>query len=309
MRDDIEEFWASTLAASRERSFPARFRRVESPVTAFAFYDVEFAGFMGDVVRGWLILPGTDEPAPLVVEYLGLGGGRGLPHDHLFWASCGFAHFLMDSRGQGSGWRAGDTPDPWPCGVGGDRFFTRGLQSADEYYYRRFFTDAVLAVDAARQAPGVDASRVAVAGISQGGGTALVVASLRDDIDAVVANVPAFGRFPLAVSLAEEGPYWELANFLGIQRAMTGQAFKTLEFFDTANLMENAKAPALISIGARDVLVPPQSIREAIEFYGGPIDVVEYPFNGHEGGSSVHQLLEVDWVRRNLAEGRDDENR
>jgi len=61
-------------------------------------------GFGGDPIKGWLHLPRarTDAPLPCVVEYLGYGGGRGLVHDRVTWATAGYAHFVMDSRGQGS---------------------------------------------------------------------------------------------------------------------------------------------------------------------------------------------------------------
>lgn len=46
------------------------------------------------------------------------------------------------------------------------------------------------AVDAVKAHDAVDASRVAVLGGSQGGGLALAVAGLRDDVVATVADVP-----------------------------------------------------------------------------------------------------------------------
>ena len=54
---------------------------------------------------------------------------------------------------------------------------TRGILDPATYYYRRLMTDAALAVDAARECPSWTA-RVAVAGHSQGGGLALIVATL-----------------------------------------------------------------------------------------------------------------------------------
>ena len=41
-------------------------------------FDVTFAGFGGHPIRAWLTRPaGTREDLPVVVEYLGYGGGRG----------------------------------------------------------------------------------------------------------------------------------------------------------------------------------------------------------------------------------------
>ena len=47
-----------------------------------------------------------------VVEFIGYGGGRGLPHEWLDWSAAGYAHLVMDTRGQGSnGGRRGATAD------------------------------------------------------------------------------------------------------------------------------------------------------------------------------------------------------
>ncbi|WP_443051296.1 acetylxylan esterase [Streptomyces sp. NBC_00190] len=71
---------------------------------------------------------------PCVVEYVGYNAGRGLPHEWLLWAAAGYAHFVMDNRGQGSGWRTGDTPDN---GAGGEPshpgFMTQGVLDPKDY--------------------------------------------------------------------------------------------------------------------------------------------------------------------------------
>lgn len=109
--EDFDVFWEKTLAEAREHDLDARFVPVDVPLSAVDVFDVTYAGFGGHPVKGWLVLPaGTTGPLPAVVEYIGYGGGRGLPHTNLMWAAAGFAHFVMDTRGQGSGGRVGDTP-------------------------------------------------------------------------------------------------------------------------------------------------------------------------------------------------------
>ena len=112
-----------------------------------------------------------------MVEFIGYGGGRGYPISWLWASTAGYAHLVMDTRGQGSGWQHGDTPDLPVDGANPSvpGFMTQGILDPKTYYYRRLFTDAVRAVEAARSHPAVDATRVAVTGGSQGGGTALAV--------------------------------------------------------------------------------------------------------------------------------------
>ncbi|WP_353114808.1 acetylxylan esterase [Microbacterium sp.] len=301
---EVEAFWTRTLAASRAAGAPASFLPQETPLRGVRVYDVRFSGFAGERIAAWLILPEGPGPHPAVVEYVGHGGGRGYPHEHLAWAGCGFAHLVMDPRGQGSGWRLGVTPDSGPLPPGSDAFFTRGITDEHDYFYRRMFADGVLAVDAIREHPDVDASRVAVMGTSQGGGVAVAVASLRGDVRATIADVPAFGAFPLAIELAEEGPYEQIARYLAVHRDEVDTVMRVLGFFDTTVLGPAATAPALFSLGGRDVLVPPLSIRAAIDAYGGTTEVHEYPFNGHEGGGSLHQLRAIEWLLALDGEGK-----
>ena len=94
-------------------TLPPPSSRVDNGLALIETFDVAFSGFGGDRIRGWLHRPvGTSGPIPAVVEFLGYGGGRGLPHEKTIYAQAGFVHFVMDTRGQGSGWSVGDTADP-----------------------------------------------------------------------------------------------------------------------------------------------------------------------------------------------------
>ena len=91
-------------------------------------YDVTFSGFGGDPVKAWLHLPsGASGPLPTVVQYVGYGGGRGLAHEAGAWSLSGRAHLVVDTRGQGSGWSVGDTPDPHGSGPSAPGFLTSGV--------------------------------------------------------------------------------------------------------------------------------------------------------------------------------------
>lgn len=136
---DFDEFWADTLAAARAAATPAVATPHPTPFATLDVFDVTFSGFGSDPVKAWLTLPrGHEEPLPAVVEFLGYNGGRGLPVERLAWASAGYAHLVMDTRGQGSGWGSGGaTPDPHGSGPAGPGFMTRGIDDPADYYYRR----------------------------------------------------------------------------------------------------------------------------------------------------------------------------
>jgi cephalosporin-C deacetylase len=151
-----------------------------------------------------------------------------------------------------------------------------------------------------RAHPLVRADRVAVTGASQGGGISLAVAALVPDLWAVLADVPFLCDFPRATQTADLAPYTEIVHYLKIHRDHTGSAFSTLSYFDAAGLVRNAKAPALFSVGLMDEICPPSTVYAAYNNYGGQErvekQIVEYPFNDHEGGEFFHRALQLKWL-------------
>jgi cephalosporin-C deacetylase len=237
-----------------------------------------------------------------VVEYIGYGGGRGLPHERVLYAGAGYAHLFMDTRGQGSTWLPGDTPDPGATGAPAHPgFMTQGILDPATYYYRRVFTDAVRAVEAVRTFDFVDSGRVAVAGGSQGGAITLAAASLLPDVAAAMPDVPFLSDFPRATTLIDSDPYGEIVRYLKTHRDQVERVLTTLSYFDVAILGRRASAPALFSVGLMDAICPPSTVYAAYNAYGGPKEIREYPYNDHEGGQGFHEVEKLRWLAARFA--------
>ncbi|MBD8539552.1 acetylxylan esterase [Frigoribacterium sp. CFBP 8751] len=290
--DDFDEFWATTLAETRAHPLDLRVDRVDTGLTTVDVYDVTFAGWAGQPVRAWLRVPAAATgPLPAVVQFVGYGGGRGAAVENLFWSSAGFAHLQMDTRGQGSGWSLGATPDPDGSGPAHPGVMTRGIDSRETYYYRRVFADAVRAVEAARELDVVDASRVSVVGGSQGGGIALAVAGLVPDLAAVAAYVPFLCDFRRATVITDADPYKEIGRYLAVHRHRASSVHDVLAYFDGVNFARRATAPALFTTALMDPTCPPSTVFGAFHAYAGAADVTVWPYNGHEGGGFEDDLL------------------
>ena len=54
---DFDDFWARTISEARVADWAPRIERVESVLTSVEVNDVEFAGFAGDPIRAWYLLP------------------------------------------------------------------------------------------------------------------------------------------------------------------------------------------------------------------------------------------------------------
>ncbi len=296
--DDFDSFWTEQLAAARSHRAEPVFTLTDSPVRHADVYDVTFAGHGGNPIRGWLLAPRSEVPgAAMIVEFIGYGGGRGHPFDWLQWSAAGHAHLVMDTRGQGGGWRSADTPDPSDIGSpAAPGFVTRGIMDPATHYYTRLFTDAARAVDAARGWTGSAGRPIVTAGASQGGGLAIAAAHLSGKVGAVLADVPFLAHPVRALDVTDASPYRELADFCKVNPGRAGQVFATLSYLDVVNHAKRATAAALFSVGLADVVTPPSTVFAAFNHYAGPKEIAVYPYSGHEGGGTQHFLGQLDFL-------------
>ena len=296
---DFDQFWTETLDAARAHPIALEHKAVDTGLPLIAVDDVTFAGYDGQPIKAWLLRPARAEgPLPCIVEYCGYGGGRGLPHEQLYWAAAGYAHLVMDTRGQGGGWRVGATPDDGARGAGPsiDGFMTRGIQSPETYYYRRLYTDAVRAVEAARAHPAVDGGRIFAKGGSQGGGIAIAVAGLVSDLGGVLANVPFLQHFRRATEITDAFPYKQIGKFLATQRTEVDNVFRTLSYFDGVNFAARANAPARYEVALMDDVCPPSTVFASYNHYAGPKEIDVYPYNGHDGGGPFSEPKQLEFL-------------
>ena len=299
---DLEAFWARQVAGARSLAEAPSIKPVETGLSRVSTHDVWFSGAHGHRIGAWYHLPaGVEGPLPVVVTYQGYGRGRGLSHEVPLWVNAGYACLEVDTRGQGAAYGVGDTPDPVGSGPAAPGYLTRGLESPENYYYTRVFTDAVMAVDAVAHLPQADPGRVVTSGASQGGGLSIVAASLHDGVLGALADVPFMCDVWRAAQIVDVNPYAELGRYLAAHRDKGEQAFRTLSYVDAAVLATRATVPGLFSVALMDPVCPPSTVYAAYHAWGGPKELVEYPWNGHEGGGPFHERAQLRWLATLLA--------
>jgi len=316
--DDLIDFWTGTLAESRTHDLALTREPYDNKLALIDTEDLGYAGFGGTPVRAWLHKPaGAAGPMPTVVQFHGYSHGRGFPHATTLWAQAGYAHLVMDTRGQGWNRGAGgpsSTAD-WapPAGLNhAPGFMTAGLGDPQDYYYRRVYTDAARLLEVALALPEVDPTKIIVTGASQGGGITIAAAALATlsgiELAGAAPDVPFLCHFRRAVELTDAHPYAEITEYLAGFRDHADQAYTTLSYFDGAVLGRLATAPALFSVGLMDAVCPPSTVFATYHGYGAdaPAPVTDkeirvYPHNGHEGGGPYQLDAQLDWFAERFA--------
>lgn len=242
---------------------------------ATAERDVEFLSH-GQRVIGSLTLPqGGEPPYPVVLIFHGFTNDRNaLPiqgtSDNLYGrtarllAEHGIASLRIDFRG------SGQSEGEWS-----DTTFSGQID------------DALAAVDFLATLPEVDAARLGLIGLSQGGLVAAETAARVPEVDSVVlwsavANGPdtyqsLIGAETVAKGLAAPDPGVEVQLPWGAPFLMKRGFFADLYAINPIGAISQVEAPLLVVVGLRDTTVTPQPNQGEtfLNYHEGPELLVE----------------------------------
>ncbi|MDO4412753.1 alpha/beta fold hydrolase [Cutibacterium sp.] len=291
--EGFDAFWAETLDEHAGIPVDLTAEPFENHQTLVDTWDLSWAGYQGSRVDGWLHAPaGAKGPLPLVIEFIGYGASRGVPIGSAF-AAAGYAHIVVDPRGQGSGHPAltENCPDINE-GSGAPGCMTQSLSDPHGHYYRRLFTDDFRCLEASRQLDLVDPDRIVVLGHSQGGGQAIAMSGLAAmrgvKLAGAFVDAPYLCHMRRSCDVAMAGPYLEVVQYLAAHPPLYERAFETLGYFDGLHFARRARIATWFSVAMMDQVVPPSSVWAAYNAWGNGevtdkhIDI--YPFAGHKAG-------------------------
>ena len=128
--------------------------------------------------------------------------------------------------------------------------------------YEDWLTDCILAIRWAARQDGVLAGRLSLFGTSQGGGGALLLASiLQREVRCVCADLPFLTAFP--VSRLQGDAYGILRS---AYRTVPPAGFwNRLGYVDTLSHAHRLRLPVMLSSGGRDAVCPPATIEMLFE--------------------------------------------
>jgi cephalosporin-C deacetylase len=282
---DFDAYWQSTLAEARQQPLNPTFRPYALPTKNIELYELSFDGYHGGRITGHFAKPAGRGPFPGLCVYHGYSGRGPRPYDLITHASQGIAVLTMDCRGQNN-----ESQDLAPY-TGGhfQGWMTRGIRDPQTYYYRYVYADAVRALELLASRDDVDEKRLAITGISQGGGLTLAVAALSDRPILAMPDVPFLCDYRRAIDITPAGPYPEIPNFLKQFPHLRDQTLKTLSYVDNLNLAPRIKCRTVISNCLWDDVCPPSTIFAVYNHITAEKHMDVYPYHKHEVPYEQHE--------------------
>ncbi len=226
-------------------------------------------------MRGYLRVPRGPRPAPVVVMFNGTNAVKEELH---WWSDAlleqGLATIVFDGPGLGQTFhRLSMVAEPRPVGVS--------------------------IIDAIEGHPELDASAVALAGLSLGGYMAIRMAAHDPRVRAVAAVSPPYS-LDVYWNITLAGMRRELAALYGVAESEMGEAVGRLTL-DGA--IEHLRAPLFLAGGGHDLLTPRREASRIFERARCEREFVFYPRGGHDCFNVLADLRPrlSGWLARHLA--------
>ena len=290
--DDLDEFWrqlreeAGTESPEYTLTRDDRLSRADVDV-----WLVQYRSIGGKTIFGWYAAPANAHQLPALLYLSGYGARPVEPPVAL--ARKGWVALAIDVRGNRL-----DRLRPRPF----EDYCTEGIDAPDTYVYRQIVGHALRAIEFLRGREEVDPDRVAVAGVSEGGGVGLIVAAISPHVAAVSADAPMLVDLPLSLRAAA-WPYTEITHAMSRSPAAASRIAATLSYFDVVSLAPQIRCPVLLSIGLLDRVSLPAAVYGLYNVLPGPKEIRSFPQAGHEGGGEDYWTYKLEWLSRALGTG------
>lgn len=257
-------------------------------------YKISFAGPDGGRVFAWVARPKDDGVYPALLVYPGAGtGGRPRPLDQ---ARHGYVAMDVQVHGFDVDTKA-SVELPW-YNMDESKYPAK-MPSAKELVWYNLHRRALRAIDAVLALPGVDVSRLAVCGGSQGGRLAVVAAALDARVKAAVpciVNSPNMPHLYWTKKCNASARWWGNARVEPIvSKPVDGMAdygtlrppplyeLRTMAYFDPLNFAPQAKCPVYFNGGLIDPVSPSYSTYAVYLRWGGKEKTfTAVPGHGHD---------------------------
>jgi cephalosporin-C deacetylase len=254
--------------------------------TSFAdCFHLTFDGVGGARIHAQFLRPRqVQEAGPALLIFHGYSGNAGDWSDKLGYVAAGFSVAALDVRGQG-----GCSQDAG--GVSGNTLhghIIRGLDDAPQnMLFRHIFLDTAQLARILMAMPGVDETRVAATGGSQGGGLTLACAALEPRLWRAAPVFPFLSDYQRVWEMdMDEAAYAELRDYFrrfDPRHERETEIFTQLGYIDVQHLCPRIEAEVLFACALRDTICPPSTQYAAYNKIRAPKSMVLYPDFGHEG--------------------------
>ncbi|MGQ9658315.1 MAG: acetylxylan esterase [Fimbriimonadales bacterium] len=293
---DFESFWRT--ATHKVDAAPVQFERVhraDDDLPTHRVYRLRWLGIDRRGREGWYAVPRhLALPAPAVLYLPGYGVGTVPINQNT--AFEGLITLSINLHGY-----AVEPNVPYSPELG---YFTRGVESPQTYIYRRLVQDSLLAMRVLAAQEEVNSRFLMAAGLSQGGGLAVMLGAWCALTQCVVAELPALTYWEyLLGKTVWRYPIKEFQDYMDREGVSREVLLRTLQYYDTVNHALYVRVPVQLSLALKDPGIRAPVVFSLYDALPQPKRLLIYEDHGHDWHPEMRVRLE-EWAGLHFGRAR-----
>ncbi len=287
---DFDAFWKGSIAELKKIPMEPRFDHKKHQ-GAFNVHSVTFKGFNRATVQGELYVP-RDAKKPrasiIIPDYNRDRQYVGYPLER------DMAYFFLRLRGHDV---IKTEPGEQPRSPG---YMIDNIAEIESYYLRGIYLDAYRAIDTLRLNNNLDLSVVGLMGKGLGAAAAIFAASFSNRVAAIVLDTPSFCYLSRSQNVSTGDASAEINEFLEQHRNKKKIVKKNLSYFDALNFSDRLEVPALVTVGFKDTISPPECVFALFNHLLCDKTIEVYPDSGNDAGDENQFKKSIKWLRERV---------
>jgi cephalosporin-C deacetylase len=272
--ENLVEFWEETVREAEQAKLEISRSAFPSHEEAdHVIHTYSFVGIDGKTLNGWIAVPKEREGRmPSFLWVPPYGRESLLPNQ--YGTRKGYVSVSLNFHGHEAFHQEKYIP--------ARGYFAEGAEEPETWIFRRMFQNALICMRVMQTFLEVDEQRLAVMGMSQGGGISIWLGAWYKAVKCVVADMPFLGLCEQILGRqAYRYPTKELMDFVDNTPMGEERLLYTLSYFDTKHQAAHLKVPCQISLGEKDPSVPPPTAEAIFEAIPTEKRLIRYP-GGHD---------------------------
>jgi len=286
---DFDDFWERSIRELRdvpmEAALDVNKKRARS---GFKRYDVGFRGINRSRTTGTLLVPEkAQKPRVILVFHDYFRENHYLNYEfdpsvaYFFLTMKGHEHLKYDETGEER-----TTPG----------YMVDNILEIENYYVREIYLDAYRTIDMLRLRSFLDCSSVGIIGKGLGAAMAIFASCYSGRVKALFLDTPSFAHLPESQNVSKSDAAGEINAYIEKHRAKGKQVKKNLTYFDAMNFSDRVTCPAMVTVGFRDPLAPPECVFALFNHMLCDKTLEVYPDQGNEAGGEKQFQKTLKWM-------------
>lgn len=293
--DDFITFWEKATADIKKIPLELSVRKNTKTTGSFTSTTLTFKSFMKTQISGTLLTPKHANNVPVIIAVHDYNRKQEIDESLL---DDELAYFFVMLRGHSILNETDiDDDDKEELSPG---YLIENILDKETYYVKAVYLDILRSIDALRLVTQLDCAKIGIIGKGLGAAASLFTAVNSQRVAALVLDSPSFCYLSVSQNKSKDDTAREINDYIATAKNMKKKIKTNLTYFDALNFSDMLQCPALVIVGFKDLLSPPECSFALFNHLLCEKTMEIFPDEGNTTGGDKQFKKSIQWIKKTI---------